>query len=55
LPALTAAVEMAAYHIALEALHNIANHAHASRCTLRMRHEDGARQPEPRPVAVASD
>jgi signal transduction histidine kinase len=42
LPHLTAAVEMAAYHIALEALHNIANHARASRCTLRMRHQDGA-------------
>jgi signal transduction histidine kinase len=39
LPELTAAVEMAAYHIALEALHNIANHAHATRCTVRMRHQ----------------
>jgi signal transduction histidine kinase len=42
LPQLTAAVEMAAYHIALEALHNIVNHARASRCTVRMRHEGGA-------------
>jgi signal transduction histidine kinase len=42
LPQLTAAVEMAAYHIALEALRNIANHARASRCTVRMRHEGGA-------------
>ncbi len=42
LPPLTAAVEMAVYHIALEALHNAASHAHPSRCTLRMRHEAGA-------------
>jgi signal transduction histidine kinase len=39
LPPLNAAVEMAAYHIALEALHNVASHARASRCTLRMRHQ----------------
>jgi signal transduction histidine kinase len=42
LPPLTAAVEMAAYHVALEALHNVANHARASRCTLRIRHESDA-------------
>jgi signal transduction histidine kinase len=40
LPALTAAVEMAAYHITLEALHNVTNHAGASQCTLRIRHHD---------------
>jgi signal transduction histidine kinase len=42
LPQLSAAVEVAAYHIALEALHNAANHARASRCTVRMRHQDDA-------------
>jgi signal transduction histidine kinase len=42
LPQLTAAVEMAAYHIALEALQNVANHAGATRCRVRMRHEGGA-------------
>jgi signal transduction histidine kinase len=42
LPELTAAVEVAAYHITLEALHNVASHAGASRCTVRMRHESDA-------------
>jgi signal transduction histidine kinase len=36
LPQLSAAVEVAAYRIALEALANAARHAHASRCTLRL-------------------
>jgi signal transduction histidine kinase len=42
LPELTAAVEVAAYHITLEALHNVASHAGASRCIVRVRHESGA-------------
>jgi len=42
LPQLTAAVEVAAYHIALEALHNVASHAGASRCMVRVWHERGA-------------
>jgi signal transduction histidine kinase len=36
LPALPAAVEVAAYRIATEALTNTARHAHASRCTIRL-------------------
>jgi len=40
LPPLTAAVEVAAYHIALEALRNVASHAGATRCTLRL-HQQG--------------
>jgi signal transduction histidine kinase len=42
LPPLPAAVEVAAYHIALEALHNVANHAGSSRCTLRVQQMAGA-------------
>lgn len=42
LPRLPAAVEVAAYRIALEALHNVASHAGASRCMVRMRHEGGS-------------
>jgi signal transduction histidine kinase len=41
LPPLTAALEVAAYHIALEALRNAASHAGATRRTLRV-HHDGA-------------
>ena len=41
LPELTAAVEVAAYHITLEALHNVASHAGASRCTVRVQYERG--------------
>jgi signal transduction histidine kinase len=40
LPPLPAAVEVAAYRIALEALTNTARHAHASQCTLRLKLED---------------
>jgi signal transduction histidine kinase len=36
LPALPAAVEVAAYRIALEALANVVRHAQATRCTLRL-------------------
>jgi signal transduction histidine kinase len=36
LPPLSAAVEVAAYRIALEALTNAVRHAHASRCTIRL-------------------
>jgi signal transduction histidine kinase len=36
LPALPAAVEVAAYRIALEALANVIRHAQATRCTLRV-------------------
>ncbi len=42
LPALPAAVEIAAYRIALEALNNVAAHAHADHCGLRVTH-DGRR------------
>ncbi len=35
MPALPAAVEVAAYRIAIEALNNVACHAHARSCTLR--------------------
>jgi signal transduction histidine kinase len=41
LPALPAAVEVAAYRIALEALTNVARHAQARNCTVRFRVEDG--------------
>jgi signal transduction histidine kinase len=33
---------VAAYHIALEALHNVVSHAGASRCTVRVRHDSEA-------------
>ena len=36
LPALPAAIEVAAYRIALEALANVIRHAHASTCTIRL-------------------
>jgi signal transduction histidine kinase len=36
LPPLPAAVEVAAYRIALEALANVVRHAHASNCTMRL-------------------
>ena len=39
LPALPAAVEIAAYRIALEALNNVAAHAHAASCGLRVTHD----------------
>jgi signal transduction histidine kinase len=41
LPLLPAAVEVAAYHIALEALTNVARHAHAQTCHIRLFLEDG--------------
>ncbi|MGH2522240.1 MAG: sensor histidine kinase, partial [Anaerolineales bacterium] len=36
LPPLSAAVEVAAYRIALEALTNVVRHAHARRCLVRL-------------------
>jgi signal transduction histidine kinase len=39
LPPLVAAVEVAAYRIALEALQNVAVHAHATSCVLRVSHD----------------
>jgi len=41
LPVLPAAVEVAAYHIALEALTNVARHANAQTCRIRMSLESG--------------
>jgi signal transduction histidine kinase len=41
LPLLPAAVEVAAYHIALEALTNVARHAHARTCRIRLSLEGG--------------
>jgi signal transduction histidine kinase len=41
LPPLPAAVEVAAYRIALEALTNTARHAHASQCSLSLNIENG--------------
>ncbi|MBI4883610.1 MAG: hypothetical protein HY826_06085 [Actinobacteria bacterium] len=41
LPELPAAVEVAVFRIAMEALTNVERHAHASRCTLRLRLDDG--------------
>jgi signal transduction histidine kinase len=41
LPSLSAAVEVAAYRIAQEALTNVLRHAHASQCILRMQMADG--------------
>lgn len=39
LPALPAAVEVAAYRIALEAIHNVATHARARCCVLHLTHD----------------
>jgi signal transduction histidine kinase len=41
LPALPAAVEVAAYRIVQEALTNVARHAHARSCTVRLAIDDG--------------
>ncbi|MCP5086273.1 MAG: GAF domain-containing sensor histidine kinase, partial [Rhodobacteraceae bacterium] len=41
LPTLPAAVEVAAYHIGREGLTNVVRHAQASRCTLRLRVDEG--------------
>ena len=41
LPSLPAAVEVAAYHIALEAVTNVARHAHAQTCRIRLSIESG--------------
>jgi len=41
LPLLPAAVEVAAYHIALEAVTNVARHAHAQTCRIRLSLEGG--------------
>jgi signal transduction histidine kinase len=41
LPLLPAAVEVAAYHIALEALTNVAQHANAQICRIRLSLENG--------------
>jgi signal transduction histidine kinase len=41
LPLLPAAVEVAAYHIALEALTNVARHANAQTCCIRLSLESG--------------
>ena len=41
LPPLPAAVEVAAYHIALEAVTNVARHAHAQTCRVRLSLEGG--------------
>jgi signal transduction histidine kinase len=41
LPSLPAAVEVAAYHIALEAVTNVARHAHAQTCHIRLFLEGG--------------
>ena len=43
LPQLPAAVEAAAYRIAVEALTNVARHAHARTCTLSLRVQDRPR------------
>ena len=42
LPELPAAVEVAAFRIATEALTNAARHAHATRCRIELDHEDRA-------------
>jgi len=41
LPSLPAAVEVAAYHVALEAVTNVARHAHAQTCRIRLSLEGG--------------
>jgi signal transduction histidine kinase len=40
LPALPAAVEVAAYRICLEAIQNVVNHAQARTCVLHLAHDD---------------
>lgn len=62
LPPLPAAVEVAAYRIALEALQNVAVHAHATSCVLRVSHagsslnveveDDGVGIPAGHPVGL---
>ncbi|MEV6495605.1 ATP-binding protein, partial [Actinoplanes sp. NPDC051633] len=61
LPPLPAAVEVAAYRIATEAITNVARHAHASSCLLRLEvgdeltidvRDDGVGLPANRPVGV---
>ena len=42
LPALPAAVEVAAYRIGLEALTNVARHAQAAACVIRLCQDGGA-------------
>jgi signal transduction histidine kinase len=42
MPPLSAAVEVAAYRIALEAFTNVIRHAHASECTIRLKVENDA-------------
>jgi signal transduction histidine kinase len=44
LPPLTAAVEVAAYHITLEALTNVVRHAHATECHIRLAIESVSEQ-----------
>jgi signal transduction histidine kinase len=41
LPALPAAVEMAAYFVAREAMNNAARHSHGSHCQVSLRFADG--------------
>jgi signal transduction histidine kinase len=42
MPPLPAAVEVAAYRIALEAFTNVVNHAHASACHIEIKIENGS-------------
>jgi two-component system NarL family sensor kinase len=49
LPALPAAIEVAAYRVVQEALANVARHAHARRCSVRLDAGDGLR------VEIADD
>lgn len=51
LPPLPAAVEVALYHIAAEALHNIVRHAHATHCTLCLA-VDAASAPSSSPITA---
>jgi glucose-6-phosphate-specific signal transduction histidine kinase len=54
LPSLPAAVEVAAYRIALEALYNVLRHAAASSCTIRLAFHDQALCLEVTTTAAAS-